>query len=413
MDLAQATQLLNWLDEEHRRDKALLLELRQRLEAQSLEVADQARRIQELEGRLAQTQAQLSKFNQIEEALRQLREELILLVQNHEEAHRKADQERAKARQLERESLMRAVNELRRDLEALLPLPERLKGMQEEDKRLADRLAALHHQLNALQRAVNEHAEKFTFAETQRINDQKKLGQLQQDVLEIWQRVESHSAKLELVEEIARRNEQSIATLSVLREDLRREYDQWVEAAKQREVARDQLLQSWAQEMKAFEELARRQRATLEQMHQYQEHVRQSLRQLDQFKQEIDRAVNLIAEKQRLAEDRQRQQLEEWVAEQEQRWRKFELERQAKWNHLDVRHEEVVARVKALEEYRQESGDRMAQLARELMAIQEEYRSKILELWRLQEQVLAAEVEAVRRRFQMVAEELQRRVGDE
>ncbi|MDQ7029889.1 MAG: hypothetical protein Q9O62_09005 [Ardenticatenia bacterium] len=413
MDLTQATQLLTWLDEEHRRDKALLLELRQRVEAQYLEITDQARRIQELEGRLAQTQTQLTKFHQIEETLRQLREELILLVQSHEEAHRKADQERAKARQLERESLMRAVNELRRDLEALLPLPDRLKAMQEEDQRLADRLAALFPQLNAVQRAVNEHGEKFTFAETQRINDQKKLGQLQQDVLEIWQRVESHSAKVELVEEIARRNEQNIATLAALREELRREYDRWVEAAKQREAARDQILQKWAQELQAFEELARRQRATLEQIHQHREHVRQALRQLEEFKQEIERAVNLIAEKQRLAEDRQRHQLEEWVAEQEQRWRKFELERQAKWNHLDVRQEEVVARIKALESYRQESSDRVAQLARELIALQEEYRAKIVELWRIQEQVLAAEVEAVRRRFQMVAEELQKRIGGE
>ncbi len=413
MDLSQATQLLTWLDEEHRRDKALLLELRQQVENQTLELQDQTRRIQELEGQLAHVQAKFGKFAQLEEALRHLRNELILLVQQHEENHKKAEQERVKVRQLEQESLARTLNELRRDLEALLTLPERLNAMQDADQRLVEQVTALQHRVTHLERALNEHTEKFTFTETQRVNDQKKLAALQQEVLELLRRVENHTAKLELIEEVARRNEQNIATLAALREDLRREYDQWVEAAKQREAARDQLLQKWANEMQSFDELAQKVRAVLERFLHREKTIQQALRDLETFKQELNRAVNLVSEKQRLAEDRQRQQFEEWVAEQEQRWRKFELERQAKWNQVDARHEEVIARLKALETFRQETNDRLAQIARELLGIREEYRAKILELWQIQEQLVAHEVEATRRRFQMLAEELRKRTSEQ
>jgi hypothetical protein len=50
MELTQLAQMVTWLDEEHRRDRAEIARLQQRLEAQSGDVIEQARRIQELEG---------------------------------------------------------------------------------------------------------------------------------------------------------------------------------------------------------------------------------------------------------------------------------------------------------------------------------------------------------------------------
>ena len=64
MDIAQLAQMVNWLDEEHRRDRAEIARVQQRIEAQSADIIEQARRIQELEGRLAGTQSQLTKFGE-------------------------------------------------------------------------------------------------------------------------------------------------------------------------------------------------------------------------------------------------------------------------------------------------------------------------------------------------------------
>ena len=69
MELAQLAQMVSWLDEEHRRDRAEIARLQQRIEAQSADVIEQARRIQELEAKLASTQGHLTKFNQIEQAI--------------------------------------------------------------------------------------------------------------------------------------------------------------------------------------------------------------------------------------------------------------------------------------------------------------------------------------------------------
>ena len=57
MNLNQLTQMVTWLDEERRRDKIESAKLQQRVESLATEIAEQARRIRELEGRLAHTQA--------------------------------------------------------------------------------------------------------------------------------------------------------------------------------------------------------------------------------------------------------------------------------------------------------------------------------------------------------------------
>ena len=83
MDTAQIAQMVNWLDEEHRRDRAEIARLQQRLEAQSSDIVEQARRIQELEARLAGTQAHLTKFGQIEHSIQNTKLEITDLGGAH------------------------------------------------------------------------------------------------------------------------------------------------------------------------------------------------------------------------------------------------------------------------------------------------------------------------------------------
>jgi len=69
MDVAQLAQMVNWLDEEHRRDRAEIARLQQRVESQSADMIEQARRIQELEARQAAKTDDFSKFGQLEHAI--------------------------------------------------------------------------------------------------------------------------------------------------------------------------------------------------------------------------------------------------------------------------------------------------------------------------------------------------------
>src|SRR5450759_1736993 len=86
MDLTQLSQMVTWLDEEHRRDREEIAKLDQRLQGMTIENQEQARRIQDLEGRLANTQAQLTRFTQMDQALQQLKNEVTVLLSKETEA---------------------------------------------------------------------------------------------------------------------------------------------------------------------------------------------------------------------------------------------------------------------------------------------------------------------------------------
>jgi hypothetical protein len=53
METKQTSQMVAWLDEERRKDKALITKLEERTATQTTLIDDQARRIQTLEGELS------------------------------------------------------------------------------------------------------------------------------------------------------------------------------------------------------------------------------------------------------------------------------------------------------------------------------------------------------------------------
>jgi len=104
--------MITWLDEERRRDRADLVKARadlvkaqQRLEGQAGQIEDLTSAVQSLEGRLASAMAQLTRMERIEQAMEQLRNEIVLMIQKQEEDRQRAEREAARARLIEQENL--------------------------------------------------------------------------------------------------------------------------------------------------------------------------------------------------------------------------------------------------------------------------------------------------------------------
>jgi septal ring factor EnvC (AmiA/AmiB activator) len=76
-DLTQVTQMINWLESERRKDKAALATLEQKASGLANELAEQTRRVQELQTALTATQLALSKLPQFEKILEQFKTDLI------------------------------------------------------------------------------------------------------------------------------------------------------------------------------------------------------------------------------------------------------------------------------------------------------------------------------------------------
>jgi len=350
MNLDQLTQQFTWLDEERRRDKTDLGKLQQRVESQSAEIAEQARRIQEQEGTLARTRAQLTKFAQLETALSQLREELVLLIERHDEQRRKAEEDAARVRQVERDSQARVLGEMRKELQKLPRHDEELQLRRAEDQRLGEGLLGLQQQVADFGRDLENRTRNLPYLEERPRQNAKRIAELQQETPELFKRTEAQSTKLQLLEELVRRSEHRMGELDLQGTELRQEQKEFFESIRLSEQQRVRQMKEWAEQMEENRQKMDEHAAQIQRSKEQYERNKQALATMEKLDERLQRRQVEVAELQRLAEKRQKNQLDEWQAEDEKRWKKNLLVWEQHWRTQDRWNEERATQLVPLKE---------------------------------------------------------------
>ncbi len=341
MDLTQLSQMVAWLDEEHRRDREEIAKLDQRLQSLAIERQEQARRIQDLESRLASTQAQLTRFTQIEQALQQLRGEVVVMLDKQTEARVQAERESERARLSDREALSRGVAEVRKELTRIPRLEEELVTRQAEDQRLGEMLLALRQSVANVSKEIDDRTRSLPYMIEQRAQDNKRIAQLQAEHVDLMKRTELIGTRMPPVEERVQRLERELQRIQPIPEALRQEQQVFIEAQKLGEVERTRQMTVWEQEFVDQRTLIEKQAVRLREFEARHEAVGRTLKALEEFQAQVTHSQKQVSELQRLAEERQRKELAEWQAENEQRWKKETL----RWDYTIQEQQKVNQKV--------------------------------------------------------------------
>lgn len=349
MDLAQLEQMVNWLDEERRKDKEELARLRQRLEQQNLAADEQLRHFQELDARLSALQTQVARFAQFEQSLEQLRKELGALVELADQKFTAAQRESERARLLERESLTQTISELRKQVESLPRLEEALEARRAEEQRLNQMILEQRSLILALRDRLEEQAHATRVMEEQRGHDTKRIAQIQETATELLRRTEALTAKAQVLEDSLRKTEQQVATIQATRDDLRAEQRQFVEEQLLAEQRRKRQLDEWAEQFAQHQKRMADFSATMQVYKDFYDKNRHALESLEQLQAHLSQRQAELAEMQRLSEERQKKTLQEWREENEKRWKQEALATEYAWNQQQRQNETFAKRLDALE----------------------------------------------------------------
>jgi hypothetical protein len=209
---------------------------------------------------------------------------------------------------------------------------------------------------------VDDRNRAVTLVEEGRRTDTKRLTDVIGEVGEVRRRIDETRAKLEIIEDIARRGEVRIGEVVNAETDRRGAQTQWMEAQSIR----------FNEQERAWVELKARVDASLEGMedyarrvNQYAETNRELLRasgDLRQASELIERRMGEISEMQRLSEDRMRQDWNAFLADDQKRWTTHMLLRDEQWREHDRTNEKQVERVDSLEEQVAEMLDSLTHL---------------------------------------------------
>jgi chromosome segregation ATPase len=341
MDLGQLSQMTTWLDEEHRRDKAELIRLQQRAESQEGELQDQARIIKDLEGRVMAMQSQLLQYGQLQKALQQLKGEITQLFDQADERHQQEERERERVRAIERDNVSRALNELRRDLQRLPRLDEEIGLRKEEQRRVGELLLKLQQEHNALGQEVENKMRSVPFLEDGRQQDAKRIAQLQQESLEALKRLEQQGSRLQMLEDASQRHERDTAEAKGLVSQLRTVQREFVEGQLLEIERFKRQIAEWAEVLETYVKQIDLFSARIQEFGEAFREDRQVVESVERFQEMIGREQAQVAELQRLAEERQKRQLEQWQEENEKRWRKELLGWDHQWAEQAKRKKQV------------------------------------------------------------------------
>jgi chromosome segregation ATPase len=341
MDLGQLTQMTTWLDEEHRRSKAELIQLKQSVVNEQAELQDQARTLKELEGRIAGMQTNLLKTTQLQAAMQQLREEIVHLLAQADDRRQQEEREAERLRAIERDNTSRALNEIRRDLQRLPRVEEETKLRKAEQQRMGESVQAMQQNVAALAKEVESKLRSVPFLEDGRQQDAKRIAQLQQESLEALKRIEQQGSRLQMLEDAVQRQERDTGELKELVMQLR---------TSQRDFTEKQLLEiehfkrqmsEWGERVAFFEKKFGDFSVRMEEFSSAFREDRQVVETVERFQEAIKREQAQVAELQRLAEERQRRQLDEWQEENEKRWRKELLRWEHQWGEQAKRNGQI------------------------------------------------------------------------
>ncbi|HLF27968.1 MAG TPA: hypothetical protein VJG32_16665 [Anaerolineae bacterium] len=346
LELTQVSQLLNWLEAERKKDKAMLATLDERIQALLGETQQQARRVQELDTTVAATRAMLAKLTQVDRILEEYKSEVQALLDRRDDERKKSEREAARLRAVEIEELHRAVAEVKKELPRLAKVEDELPNRRAEEKRLGDLSKQITLQVDLAMKQLEERTRGIPYLEEGRRQDNKRISHLEGDTVEHSKRLETLLAKLHLLEDavtkIPPRFEPVDTRLNV--------QDKTIEEIRVMEFRRQQQMKAWEEELARFRTQMTDYGEVLTRLREQSQINQKASAELSAFQETLRQRTAEIAEVERLFEDRIKRLLEQWQTEDEKRWLKHITRMDERWHEHDRLNADQIKRIDALEQ---------------------------------------------------------------
>jgi hypothetical protein len=340
----------SWLDEELRKEKALVVGLRDQAEKQQILLADQAQRILALEDRLTKLQGQILRIPDVEEALRRTRDELVLMVSELRQEQQKREAEFLRNRRAEREQDVRALQETQAQLKRFDAVEGELGARQVEDRRLNEGLLRLEQGLEDILKRLSQRDEAHRQLADRVDHSAVRLGQTEEAAGSARKVQQDHLARLLVLEAALPKLEQQVGELQGVRQQLTQQQGELLESQRRADRDRTQTMTEWGRKL---EEYAHQLEVWAEQLRFFSdqhEKMRRVSREVQELVQQVSQQQDQLRQSQRIAGEQLRNEFKEWRSENAHRWVQ-ELDRlQKEKEGQDARNDAQDGRLAVLEQ---------------------------------------------------------------
>ncbi len=367
MDLQQAARMIEWLDEERRRDRGTIALLEERLAQQSDLMTQMARRLDGMENEQSAMRTSFIPVGRETEIGEQMRVEFRQLIEESESKRLVAEREAERRGDIARESIARMVRDLGDRTDGLERAIEELPAARVERDRVAAALAAVQQRVEDLGKKFEEPERRITFLEEQRRQDSRRISDIQSEIPEVQKQIDATRPKLDSLESMVLRSEKRIMDMQGAERDRREEIQQFIDQQTLLLQQRDQQVAELAKSIGAYDEDMRRYIERFETWAETHRQMKKIVEDFERIAERLGRRINEVAEMQRLSEERFRQEWNDWIADDQKRWKQFTLTNDEAWRNHEKQLDQLrqsLDRVQSGLDPVRDSVDRMWQLER-------------------------------------------------
>jgi chromosome segregation ATPase len=261
---------------------------------------------------------------------------------------------------------MRAVDtslaEFRKELEALPEIKRSLKSRVDEEARLARSIDEVRNKIDLTRRSEEEYTRTFRLLDDGRRQDAKRLTDLQGEVAALRKRSDEQRGRVELVENAAKKLEARMLELTTVETERRQTLEAFLEKQALSQVERERIWKEWEARFNAIETQTADIDNHLQTLDATHRSVKRTQQTIDELAQKVDRRINEMAEIQRLAEERFRQEWVTFKADDQKRWTNYTLTLEEQRGESLRQHERLAEKVTILQDTLQEIQDLVMQI---------------------------------------------------
>ena len=357
MELDQIVKRLEWLDEEHRKDKTSIATLEARIISLEGGIPALSQQIKDLNGEITRIASSLGRLDQFDASLAQTRVEFTRALDGFDKARTDHDREVEKVRRFELEGINKAIGEIRKGLDPIPDLRKNLQTRQEEEIRLSRLIEEVEKKVVDTKRYDEEYKRSLRLIEEGRRQDSKRLTDLDGEVVAVRKRVDEQRGKLDMTSDGIRKLETRQSEILGAESERRQSQTAFIEKQTMLQVERERTWKEWLVRFETVEKVASGLDTQWQAIESTHRSVKKSQEALDETSQRFERRINEITEMQRLTEDRFRQDWVTFKADDQKRWNNYTLAAEEQQREVGRQFDKLSERLIFLEDLGQEMQD--------------------------------------------------------
>ncbi|HSG43036.1 MAG TPA: hypothetical protein VLA72_07765 [Anaerolineales bacterium] len=361
MDFEQIVKRLQWLDEEHRKDKAAIIDLEERIAAYEGNLDTVAKQVKPLEKQIADLAPNSARIDQFEVIVAKQREEMKSALDDLEKKYLKREKDLIAQHQKDLEPFNKEIDKLKKALTDIAPIKRELKVRATEENRLHQEIKELKPLINEAKRAAEDASRTQRVFDENRKQDMKRIVDLQGELTAFRKRIDDASTRADTGVDSIKHLENRIKELMASETNRKAAQTEFIEKQSVAQLDRDRAYKEWSNSYNEFQkQIENLDSQTLE----LEETLRSAKRAQETYNElntKLERRINEVTEMQRLAEDRLRQEWVTFKADDQKRWTGYTLSQDEGVKDVRKSLDKLDERISTLSEAHQITQDQLHQ----------------------------------------------------